>query len=92
MSNITIKHDGDTWTIVAQGATRDGKVFCHLASTTRFRHQRNGKNPIQINDWIDHAAILSAAMQSEEAARVSYVTAYYADRAASGLASLYRGA
>lgn len=88
---IKIQHDGDTWNIVGEGASRDGKVFCHLASTTRFNHQRNGKNPVQINDWIDHSLILSAAMQQEEAARVDCVTNYYADRAASGLAAMYRG-
>lgn len=50
----TIKHDGDTWRIVSEGKTReDGKTFCHLASTTRGRQQRNGFNPVQINDWVD---------------------------------------
>jgi len=29
-----IELDGDTWTILADGATRDGKTYCHLASTT----------------------------------------------------------
>jgi len=47
---ITIKHDGDTWNILSEGATRDGKTYCHLASTTRFRQQRNGANPVQICD------------------------------------------
>jgi hypothetical protein len=89
---ITIQHDGDTWNIVSQGASRDGKVFCHLASTTKGSHQRNGFCPLQINDWIDHEAILSAAMLAEEAARNAYITAYYADRANSGLAALYRAA
>lgn len=66
---ITIQHDGDTWNIVGEGATRDGKTYCHLASTTRFRQQRNGKNPVQIGDWIDHAVILAAAQRGEEAQR-----------------------
>ena len=53
----TIQHDGDTWNIAAEGVTRDGKTYCHLVSTTRFRQQRNGKNPVQICDWIDHAGL-----------------------------------
>jgi hypothetical protein len=48
----SIYHDGDTWWIVAKGASRDGKTYCHLASTTRYRQQKNGRNPIQIADWI----------------------------------------
>lgn len=115
---ITIKHDGDTWRILSEGTTRDGKTYCHLASTTRSRQQRNGAVPVQICDWIDHAVILSAAIQQEEAQRkvaatvhdgacvpwrghggetgaciycgkpTDAITAYYADRAASGQASL----
>lgn len=57
---ITIQHDGDTWNVLGEGATCDGKTFCHLASTTRFRQQRNGKNPVQMCDWIDSAVILAA--------------------------------
>jgi hypothetical protein len=68
---ITIQHDGDTWNIIGEGAARDGKVFCHLASTTRGRQQRNGWVPVQINDWIDAAVILSAAMQAEESQRAA---------------------
>lgn len=47
-----IELGNDTWVIVGLGVERDGKRFAHLASTTRFRQQRNGKVPIQINDWI----------------------------------------
>lgn len=86
---ITIKHDDDTWLILAEGATRDGKTYCHLSSTTRSRQQKNGAVPVQMGDWIDQDAILSAAMQSEEAQRAdAAITVYYADRAASGQASL----
>lgn len=91
---ITIQHDGDTWTIQAEGASRDGKVYCHLASTTRGRQQRNGWVPMQIADWIDHQVILSAAMQSEEAHRARYSDVISdggmdpRDRANSGLAAL----
>lgn len=49
---MNIEHDGDTWTVLARGVERDGKVYCHLASTTRFRMQKNGPYPVQINDWI----------------------------------------
>lgn len=77
---ITINHDNDTWQILGEGASRGGKVFCHLASTTRGRHQRNGWVPMQINDWIDHAVILSAAQQAEEEQRKQdAITAFYAD-------------
>lgn len=55
---IKIEHDGDTWEIVAEGATRDGKTYCHLASTTRFLQQKNGKSPVQIADWIENGRIL----------------------------------
>lgn len=76
---ITIKHNGDTWTIVGEGTVRDGMVFCHLASTTRGKQQRNGWYPLQICDWIDQNVILSAAIQQEEAQRA--ITAFYTDRA-----------
>ena len=49
-----INHDGDTWEVIGMGVEKDGKVFCHLASTTRIQgHQKNGANPSQINDWVD---------------------------------------
>lgn len=66
---ITIQHDGDTWNILGEGATRDGKTYCHLASTTRGRQQRNGWMPLQRGDWIDHAVILAGAQRGEEAQR-----------------------
>ena len=48
-----INYEGDIWRVIGKGVTReDGKTYCHLASTTRFRHQRNGKCPIQMCDWI----------------------------------------
>jgi hypothetical protein len=51
-----INLDGDTWTVVAVGATDEqGRVYLHLASTTRFIAQRNGKRPIQICDWVKAA-------------------------------------
>lgn len=56
----TINHDGDTWRILAVGVSRGDKSFCHLASTTRGRQQRNGIVPVQIADWIDSDAIHKA--------------------------------
>ncbi len=48
-----IEHNGDVWTVLGVGCTReDGKTYLHLASTTRFVTQKNGKRPIQIGDWI----------------------------------------
>lgn len=35
----TIQHDGDTWKILSEGATRNGKTYCPFASTTRSRQQ-----------------------------------------------------
>ena len=65
-----IELDGDTWSILAEGATRDGKTYCHLASTTRSRQQRNGAVPLQMGDWIDQALIQAAAAQQEGATDV----------------------
>ena len=49
----TIDHDGDTWEIIGIGRTReDGRIYLHLASTTRFFPQRNGKRPAMIADWL----------------------------------------
>ncbi len=50
--DMTIRKDGDVWTIWGLGVERDGKVLCHLASKTRFRKQRNGDVPIQEQDWV----------------------------------------
>lgn len=57
MSQTTVSIDGETWRILGIGATKtddEGRelVLCHLASTTRFRQQRNGANPIQMCDWV----------------------------------------
>jgi hypothetical protein len=53
----TIELDGDTWRVVGLGVRRDGQVYAHLASTTRFRQQRNGKCPIQMCDFIDEKLV-----------------------------------
>lgn len=89
---VTIEHDGDTWEIVNFGATRIersiGQTFCHLASTTRGRQQKNGWCPAQINDWIDWTVIQSALIQRDERQRKDNITAYYDDRRKSGQSAL----
>ena len=56
-----INHDGDTWRILGIGTQADGNVYLHLASTTRFRQQRNGKVPVQMADWLPIELLGSAA-------------------------------
>ncbi len=56
----TVVHMGDAWRVIGVGAQRDGNTFCHLASITRSRQQKNGACPVQINDWVD-TAVLDAA-------------------------------
>jgi hypothetical protein len=54
-----IKHDGDTWRVLSLGRVReDGKVYAHLASTTRGVYQRNGFRPIQAGDWISNEEVV----------------------------------
>lgn len=49
----TAAFDNDVWKVVGVGATdADGFVFLHLASTTRFRQQRNGKVPVQMGTFM----------------------------------------
>ena len=56
-----IQHDGDTWRVVSLGRVRDdGRVYAHLASTTRGFHQRNGFYPVQMCDWIEQGAEVAA--------------------------------
>lgn len=61
MGEIIIEIDGDTWRVLGTGVDRDGKTFCHLASTTRFREQRNGPNPVQMCDWVESEKLRPAA-------------------------------
>lgn len=53
----TIELDGDTWRVLNLGTRDNGKVYAHLASTTRFRKQRNGDVPIQAGVWIDEELV-----------------------------------
>lgn len=49
----TIAIDNDVWKVIGVGVTdADGFTFLHLASTTRFRQQRNGKVPVQMGEWL----------------------------------------
>ena len=57
----TVTVDGDTWKVIAVGAVRDDSVYCHLASTTRSRKQRNGDNPIQACDFVSFDDLEAAA-------------------------------
>ena len=68
--NRIISWDGDQWRVLSQGANRGdengddlGLVYVHLASTTRFRKQRSGSNPVQIGDWVP-VSLLRAAKEA----------------------------
>ncbi|BCK65804.1 hypothetical protein KAM448_35130 [Aeromonas caviae] len=58
---MLIRQDGDTWEIIGMGRDdhpdHSGKVFCHLASRTRFRTQKNGRNPVQCCTWVKGAKV-----------------------------------
>lgn len=54
--------DGDTWRILGIGASRNQQTYLHLASTTRFQEQRNGRAPVQITDWVDDWIIEEACI------------------------------
>jgi hypothetical protein len=60
MTETIINHEGDTWRVIGSGTERDGKRYCHLASTTRSREQRNGQVWLQIGDWIEEAILHEA--------------------------------
>lgn len=59
----TLVHIGRAWRVIGVGAERNGNTFCHLASLHEFRMQKNGRMPIQINDWVD-SAVLAAAKEA----------------------------
>jgi hypothetical protein len=56
----TIELDGDTWAVIGLGVRQDEKVYAHLASTTRYLQQRNGRCPIQVCDFISESLIVEA--------------------------------
>jgi len=48
-----IRYNGAEWRVIGVGATRaDGLTYYHLASTTEFVGQRNGRRPRMIGAWI----------------------------------------
>jgi hypothetical protein len=55
-----IVHMGQVWRVVSVGVQREGNTFCHLASLTNGKRQKNGWVPVQINDWVD-TEVLKAA-------------------------------
>ena len=57
---LIITDEGEEWRIVNYGAAEDDSIFCHLASTTRGRHQKNGWYPVQSGRWIEAATIHAA--------------------------------
>ena len=59
--DLIIFHDDDKWVVIGVGAQRDGSTFCHLASATRGRQQKNGWVPVQINDWVSTEVLEAAA-------------------------------
>ena len=62
-----IFHDDDRWVVLGAGAQRDGNTFCHLASTSRGRQQKNGWVPVQICDWVS-TEVLEAAVKRDTGA------------------------
>lgn len=61
--------DGDIWRIVGVGVTdADGFIYLQLASTTRFRQQRNGKSPVQIAGFFHPHIIDFGSLLAGEAA------------------------
>ena len=54
--------DGDTWEVIGVGcADADGFTVFHLASTTRFIQQKNGKRPIQRMETLHPDILLACA-------------------------------
>ena len=54
-----IFHDDDRWVVLGAGAQRDGNTFCHLASTSRGRQQKNGWMPVLPRWCSGHRGIAS---------------------------------
>lgn len=52
MNDPTIQYQGDVWRIIGVGANNGQESYVHLASTTQYRQQKNGKCPIQGGYWL----------------------------------------
>lgn len=50
-----ITYKGEQWKVIGVGITNpdNGKVYLHLAHTTKGAAQRNGFRPLQACDWVD---------------------------------------
>lgn len=70
---LRIHHDNDIWEILSEGDLHDGKVYCHLKSTTRGYHRSNGWMFIQILDWIPQEKILGSAITLESFRRKDFL-------------------
>jgi len=46
-----MKIEDDTFRVLAVGTVEAGRVYLHLASTTKFTQAKNGKHYRQIADW-----------------------------------------
>ena len=66
---LVIHFENEDWKILGEGTVKDGKVYCHLASTTRGQRQKNGFRPIQMAGWVPQELILAAAISKEETQR-----------------------
>lgn len=59
-----ITHDDHEYRVIGVGARRDGQTFCHLASTTIGRQQKNGWVPQQIADWVPNEVLEAVNAQA----------------------------
>lgn len=59
----------DTWVVLGIGVHREGEsgpeTYLHLASTSRFREQKNGKVPLQIGDYFSAPELREAKLRYE---------------------------
>ena len=58
--NKTVVHMGEMWKVIGVGTQTENNTFCLLANLNRGKQQKNGFNPVQINDWVDTEVLKSA--------------------------------
>lgn len=56
-----IVHMGHVYRVIGVGAQLGGNTYCHLASLTEGRMQKNGWYADQICDWVDDEVLKKAA-------------------------------
>ena len=56
-----IVHMGHIYRVIGVGAQLGGNTYCHLASLTEGRMQKNGWYANQICDWVDDEVLKKAA-------------------------------